>query len=139
MKPTAPFAIWGGRRHNQMTITINDNHYKSECPTGWTGGCEQLGPQDGFLDTLRWRWNRDPEKGWREVSGTMHAQKLGDRGTVCGPWTERRPALLGHLKDSLVNEPRSPGTRLAPPPQKEGLSAPELDSPCNQASPSPMA
>lgn len=33
-----------------MTITINDTI--SESSTGQTGGCEQLGSQDGFVDTL---------------------------------------------------------------------------------------
>lgn len=57
---------------------------------------------------------------------------------MCSLWTKRRPAHLGHNKDSLVNEPGGPGTKLVPPPPEGGF-APELNSPCDQASPSHMA
>lgn len=48
----------------------------------------------------------------------MHERKLGDRGTGRA---EGRAAWLEHREDTLESESRSSGTKLAPPPQQEGL------------------
>ena len=68
---------------------------------------------------------------WRTVSGAVHEQELEDRGTGRVLRPERRLAWLEHRDDSWGSEPRSSGTKLAPPPPARG-SAPELNSPRDQ-------
>lgn len=48
----------------------------------------------------------------------MHERKLGDTGTGRAGG---RAAWLEHHEDTLESESRSSGTKLAPPPQQEGL------------------